>query len=384
MKKICFLVLGLFILTFAWCSNSVETSESNKSEVTQKVIKIGVTKPLSGPMANYWADAVHAYELLVDDFNRKNNNLQVELIVEDDKGTPKDSTSAIQKLISIDAVDAVMWSSTSSAVMAAAPIAQENQTPYISSMASSRKISDIGNYVFRYRNDNDYIKKTVSYFEREGVKNVILLGAQTDFALSYRDNLKDYFSWHIEELFFPVEEKDYTLIAKQVKQKAHLGEYLIFMTLWDEAVIETMNALEKEGLLELFKNKIIVNEFLIKDTVIQALGNKIEGAKVSALGISLDVPQNWQDFLNLFKTKYEVQGSDYNIIMEAEAFKTLLKAFLIANSSNISVVESLAAFDKNNPENGLFGHYYFNEKGEAVGIQYDIQQFQNQKLIKID
>lgn len=336
------------MLTLAGCGNKTEISQTS-TQTTPTTIKIGVTKPLSGPMANYGGDAVHTYELVANEFNKKHDDLKVELIVEDDKGSPKDSTSAIQKLITIDQVDAIMGSSTSSAVMAAAPIAQESKVPYLSAMASSRKISDIGSYVFRYRNDDDYIKKTVSYFEKEGVKSVLLLGSQTDFAVSYRDNLKDYFSGHIEELFFPADEKDYALIAKQVKQKANLGEYLIFMTLGDEAVIETMNALEKEGVLSIFKDKVIVNEFLIKDTVIETLGDKIEGAKVSALGISLDVPQNGQEFLNVFKNKYEVQGSDYNIIMEAEAFQTLLDALKAAHTKNTAIIEELNSFDATNP-----------------------------------
>lgn len=372
---------GLLSLSTLFLTGCIGQSQPNQTG--PQVVKVGVLKPLSGPMANYGTDAVNTYSLMVNDFNSSQNDLKVELIVEDDKAAPKDGMTAIQKLITVDQVDAILGSSVSSVVMATAPFAQENNIPYISVMPSTRAISEIGDKVFRYRNDDDYVKKTAEYLESEGIKSVMFLAPQMEFTAAYRDILKEYYSGQVEEFFFPADEKDYNLIAKQLKTKLNNAEYLIFMALGDDVIMETMNALDQEGLLDIFRNKIIVNEFIIKDTVIAALWEKIQGAKVSALGIGLEMSLAGKQFLEYFAQYYPINGADYNIVMEAEGVQMLLDSIAKAKKEQISIDAAIKTINSNTPRTGLFGTYYFDHKGEAEGIQYDIQQFSGANRIKI-
>ena len=93
--------MGLLLTTFAGC-----TSTSTPQET--KIVKIGVIAPLSGPGGNYGEDAVHTYTTVVDAFNKKNKDLQVQLVFEDGKCDGKDATSAAQKLITVDGVQAIV------------------------------------------------------------------------------------------------------------------------------------------------------------------------------------------------------------------------------------------------------------------------------------
>lgn len=127
----------------------------DKISGNDKVIKVGVIMPLTGPVAEPGINALRGVELSVEKFNAEQKH-QIQLIVEDSKSTPKDGISAINKLITVDKVKIVIGDIMSSVVLAMAPIAERNKVVLISPGASSPDVRNAGDYIFRIYSSDDY------------------------------------------------------------------------------------------------------------------------------------------------------------------------------------------------------------------------------------
>lgn len=127
----------------------------DKISNNDKVIKIGVIMPLTGPVAEPGTNALQGIEISVAKFNAEQKH-QIQLIVEDSKSNPKDGVSAINKLITVDKVKIVIGDIMSSVVLATAPIAERNKVVLISPGASSPDVRNAGDYIFRIYSSDDY------------------------------------------------------------------------------------------------------------------------------------------------------------------------------------------------------------------------------------
>lgn len=108
-------------------------------------VKIGVMLPTSGDAAEYGKGALGGGQLAHLQMGQDN----IEIVVEDSQCDGKAAVSSINKLISVDGVVAIIGELCSSATLAVAPIAEENQVVLISPASTSPKITDAGDYIFR-------------------------------------------------------------------------------------------------------------------------------------------------------------------------------------------------------------------------------------------
>ena len=127
----------------------------DKLSNNDKMIKIGVIMPLTGPVSEPGTNALRGVELSIAKFNAEHKH-QIQLIVEDSKSNPKDGVSAINKLITVDKVKIVIGDIMSSVVLATAPIAERNKVVLISPGASSPDVRNAGDYIFRIYSSDDY------------------------------------------------------------------------------------------------------------------------------------------------------------------------------------------------------------------------------------
>jgi branched-chain amino acid transport system substrate-binding protein len=184
--------------------------------------------------------------MLVDDFNASHSDIQVQLIVEDDKADPKDAVSATQKLISVDGVEVILGSLFSAGAVSSATIAQSNKIPFITPTASSYNISNIGDYVYRYRNDDFAAQRVAQYLNQQGVEKLLFIGENTDSGVGYRDGLKKYFNGEVTDIIVQTDEKDYKLLAKQIKSASKNVDYLFFFPVNDASAVAIINAMKTE------------------------------------------------------------------------------------------------------------------------------------------
>jgi branched-chain amino acid transport system substrate-binding protein len=117
-----------------------------------EVIKIGVTQPLTGPVAasgNYVAQGAKIAESFL---NEKGGIMgkKVKLIIEDNKSNPKEAVSTAEKLIVRDKVTVMMGAWSSTYTLAVMPKLMEYGVPMVVETSSSGKITTSGNpWIFR-------------------------------------------------------------------------------------------------------------------------------------------------------------------------------------------------------------------------------------------
>lgn len=115
------------------------------------VIKVGVLLSRTGGMADIGAEGEHGFELAIEQLKNKwkNDNYEVKFIFEDSRSNPDLAATAINKLIKSDNVHVILGDLTTTASLAAAPIAQSAKIPLLSPSATTDKLTKIGDYIFR-------------------------------------------------------------------------------------------------------------------------------------------------------------------------------------------------------------------------------------------
>ncbi len=113
-------------------------------------IKIGSVLRLSAG-AEDGLPAKRGVELAVAAINKAGgiNGRKIEVIFEDEKDSPTSAVNAVQKLINVNKVVAIIGPMTSGAALAAAPSANEAKIPMITPTATSPKVSGAGAYIYR-------------------------------------------------------------------------------------------------------------------------------------------------------------------------------------------------------------------------------------------
>ena len=374
MKKTIYLVVIIWILltTFSGCTTiSTQT----------KTIKIWVIAPISWPAADYGMDWVNTYRYMVDTFNTEHKDIKIDLIIEDGKCNGKDATSAAQKLINVDQVPVIMWGSCSPETMAAGKIAQENRVVLMDSVSSDPSISTIWDYVFKYINDT-YAGKKLSTYAASLYKSIILVYDNNDYGVALADVIrKNYTGSIVSEIKVSVDEKDLSMVAKQIMRSK--ADALIVIDQDDTHAIAKANAFKKEWLLQTYSWKILSAYFYSSNTFLTAVGDIMEWAQQVDVPLVANLWTKAQDFVTEFEKIYPIKVVASYAVFQGEAMSVLLDAIQAGNYTSESIKNYLHAIDKNNQKDWLFGKYYF-DGSDVVGINYVIQKIENKKPVIID
>ncbi|MCD6147756.1 ABC transporter substrate-binding protein [bacterium] len=193
MKRIFSLVVILLIICgLIWVSC--------QKKVEEKVVKIGAVLVLTGPDAKAGQSAKQGIEMAVEEINASGGvkSRKIKVIYEDDGGEPQKSVSAVQKLINVDKILAILGPMWSSCVLAVAPIVESKGVVILSPTASSPKITYAGDYIFR-NTYSDAIEgaKTAEFASKElkyGKAGILFINND------YGVGLKDAFKRKFEEL----------------------------------------------------------------------------------------------------------------------------------------------------------------------------------------
>ena len=158
-------------------------------------VKIGVAAPLSGAAATYGKETRAGAELAAEEINAKGGILggrKIELVFEDDKGTPQGGVAAVQKLISVNRAKAITGGTNSSVVLAETAITK-NKVLHVNAAAQADAITDPGSpWLFQVNNTvsanshafNDYIVNVVK------PKTVAYMGENTEFNKTVLEELR--------------------------------------------------------------------------------------------------------------------------------------------------------------------------------------------------
>ncbi|MBC7576823.1 MAG: ABC transporter substrate-binding protein, partial [Tardiphaga sp.] len=120
-----------------------------------ETVRIGIAAPFSGGAATYGQDVRRGAELAVEGINAKGGILGgrlIELVFEDDKGSPQGGVAAVQKLMSDGRVKASTGGTNSSVVLAESSVTKGRMLQ-VNAGAQADAITDQGNpWMFQINN----------------------------------------------------------------------------------------------------------------------------------------------------------------------------------------------------------------------------------------
>ena len=149
-------------------------------------VKIGIINSLTGPEAPIGEDLSNGYKLAIEDL-KKQKNVEVMAIWEDDTGKPQVGISAMEKLATRDNVAGVCGAYTSAVTSVVAKTAERYKVPLVNPVASKEEITRQGyKYVFRVSaTTNDYAQVLLDMALSLGQpKTMAILNENTDFGVS--------------------------------------------------------------------------------------------------------------------------------------------------------------------------------------------------------
>lgn len=352
-------ILGLIILV--GIGNYLYTTTATGPQV----IKIGHIAPLTGDAAIYGEWETQGIDLAVDEINAKGgiNDRQVVVIHEDDQLDPATMTNALNKLITVDKVPAVIGETSSSGTLALAPIAERNKVVLISDGAAAISVSNAGEYVYRIFPSNALEgQKLVELASSLNLKDGAVLYINNDFGIGLAKEVSNDFvsaggSISITEGYNP-DATDFRTQLTKIKEK---NPKVIFLLGYPKDMATILRQAQELGL----KSQFLAPDTFNDPQVIEQAGNSAEG--VIFVYPSNGDPTKWQVFNDKIKNKY---GKDANIItaMAYDATNVLAEA-MKKGPSGEKVKEGL---DQLKDYPGVTGSITFDKNGDAVSREMTV------------
>ena len=204
---LCFF-LSLFILTGFACESQdkeqstaeQEASKEQEKQTKPESYKVGAVLRLSKG-ASDGIPARHGIEIAVDMINEQGgiNGTPLEVLYYDSKDDATTAVNAVQKLISVHNVQAIIGPMMSGNVLAAAPICEQNEVVLLTPTGTSPKISQAGKYTFRLCSRIDYqakalVNEALDQAEKEDPSVAIIYSNEP-----YGKGCKNLFMKYLEE-----------------------------------------------------------------------------------------------------------------------------------------------------------------------------------------
>lgn len=351
---------------------------SNKPDLGDETIKIGVIYPVTGGASSWGAPAEQGVELAVNEINGEGgiNGRKVELIVEDSQCEPAKGVSAINKLINVDKVKYVIGDICSAVVVPTAPIAEENSVVMMA-QGSSPDITGIGDYIFRNWPSDSYQGELMAkyVFNELGIKEIAILNVNNP----YGNGLADAFQEGFLELGGEVAlrekyeqgSKDFKTTLLKIKDKGIKAIYTVSQL--EDAVI--IRQVEEIGLDDV---QIIGADSMATQEIRDATGDAIEGVIYSfpQFDEESEIVMNFQDrFEALFGHKSDLvnvaaHGYDamniLSVALDGVPYENVDKVKNnIYNIKNYDGVSGSTTFDENGDVIKPYGIYTI-KNGESV------------------
>ena len=235
------------LMTFA-CVDKSGTGTTGPAGDTHR---IGVYGDTTGATSSFGVSTKNGIELAFEEINAAGgvNGKKLEMIFEDDQGTPEKAKTVISKLINQDKVVAVLGEVASSNSLAAAPVAQEAKIPMITPSSTNPKVTEVGDYISRVcfidpfqgavmakfaantlkaktaailgDNSSDYTKGLTQYFEEEFAKlggKVITKQTYSQRDQDFKGQLTAMRGQNPDVIYIPGYYGEVAIIARQARE----------------------------------------------------------------------------------------------------------------------------------------------------------------------
>lgn len=341
--------------------------KDNKQEII-----VGFIGPLSGFGTIWGFEQQNAMRLAVDEINDAGgiNGKKLNVVYEDGKCEGKEAVTAAQKLIQVDKVK-IITTICSSSSLAIAPVAEENKVLQMAIWTTNPALTNSGDYVFRQSYSDADIAKAMAN-SLSNYNEVGLITEINDYSIGIRNAFEKNFEGKIiEESVEPISKDIRAQVAKVLAEnpKAILVNPNSVTT-----GLEILDQLKELG----YTGKIYGNYFGDSDEVQSS--SSAQGMIFFADPVIPDNP-----VANHLFSEYEARynkSPDFQFAVAAQydAVYVLKQAIESSGEDPTKIKEYL---HKKNSFTGALGTYYYDLKGDLIGLKPVIKQIQNEKAILI-
>lgn len=203
-------VLAIFSVMILFSFTNIEAQESRS-------FKLGAVLATTGPMSIQGVPMRNAMLLAKEQLD-KNNRIQI--LFEDDGFVPKNTVSAVNKLLTSERVDAVAVFGTQQG-LAVADMIERAKIPFISINVNRKVVLGRTNAVLFLPAIEDFMKSTITEVSKRGYKTVAAVASIQDSALLQLDLLvKSGAAKIVYSQELPADDQDMRMTALQVKNSA--------------------------------------------------------------------------------------------------------------------------------------------------------------------
>ncbi len=191
------LVLCSSVLFIAACKRQQQTTASPD----RSTIRIGYYGDLSGQTFNFGESAKNGVLMAAAEINSLGgiSDRQIDVSIEDDKGSPERAATLASKLINQDKVVAIIAGGASGNSLAAAPRAQTLKIPFISPSSTDPAVTRTGDYIFRVCFIDAFQGEVMARFAAETLK-AKKTAIMVDFNNPYSRGLSEFFELSFTKL----------------------------------------------------------------------------------------------------------------------------------------------------------------------------------------
>jgi branched-chain amino acid transport system substrate-binding protein len=325
----------------------------------QSPIKLGFIGPLTGEVAVFGISQQGGVKLAVDEIN-KEGNINLDVIYEDDQCDKTKSVTALRKLIDVDKVKIIIGPVCSGAVLADAPVAEQNKVILLG-FGSAAAISDAGEYIFRPTFSDAHQGEFLATNIVKKFKKAAILYVNNDYGVGLFGGFKDNFIKNggtiAAEDKYSFEDNDWR--TQLTKIKASNPNALILISYGREGGLIAKQARELG-----INVQIVGTDNFGTNEVVEAGGNAVEGA-IFTYPASLDdtnpaVKKFKEDYIRLNEKE---PALPYAAALSYDTTKIVAQA--LADVGNDA--DRIKSYFYDMPAyNGIGGVIDFDSKGDAT------------------
>jgi len=329
-------------------------------------IEIGYFGDLTGPTFNFGQSAINGVLLAASEVNQAGgiNGRKIDIVIEDDKGSPEEAARLTAKLIDQDKVVAIIAGGTSGNSRAAAPKAQASHIPLISPSSTDPAVTQTGNYIFRACFVDTFQGEVMASFAFNTLK-AKKAAILTDFNSPYSKGLTDYFKLSFGRLGGTiVSEQTYTQGDADFKGQLSTIRAAEPDVIYIPGYYGEVALIAKQARMIGLTQPLLGGDGWDAPELWQLGGDALNGAYIST-HYSADNPSpEIQQFVELYKQRYGNLLPDAHAALAYDAARLLFAAIARTGSTEGDKLRDAVAQTKN--FNGVTGVISMDANRNAV------------------
>lgn len=335
-------------------------------------VEIGIAIPLTGGAASYGEDSQRGSDMAAAEINEAGGILdgrEVELVYEDDEGSPEGGVSAVQNLMQ-EGVHAISGDMLSSVALAKASVTN-GEILHVNMAAQADAITEEGGpWLFQINNTVSQNAEAFNSYITEELQpeSIVYMGENTAFNAGVLEALSGALDEAgieiLDEAEYEADTRDFVPILNRLQDAGAEVLYVADANPARAAVL--YQQISQVGGFD----TILMSPGVVTEGMIEAAGTYMDGVITGEIYMpTLETPEN-QEFVDAFEAEYGEAPGKVELV-SYEAIKVIAEAMDAVGCT--TSYDAIADYMKSETFSTPRGSLGFNDMGRASAEQFYIQ-----------